>query len=400
MAEISEYFWSGNRIKHKKVKIIGIDARFYGEAGPGRYVKNIIKHLEKVDRRHKYKIFLRKKAFSQYNPENSNFEKVLADFKWYSFEEQFRFLKVLIKEKLNLLYIPHFNIPVLYPKAMVTAIPDIIMHTFSTEKGTTLPKTYFKIKKVVYWWVVLWALLRSKKIIVPSNSTLEDFHKVYPFIHRKKFLVSYEGIDPDIEEPKDNSILKSLKEEFGFKSPYLLYVGSMYEHKNIDRLIRAFSMFKTIHSKEYQLVVVGKKDNFSMEIKKMINELNLNDYVKMPGEKRFINDSEVAAFMAGADLYVFPSLKEGFSLTPLEAIKMGAVCLISDILTHREIYGNHVAYFNPYDLSDIASKINKVLTNEELKNNLKKHSDIILKKYSWDTTAKETYGIFNQILYS
>ncbi|HLB51749.1 hypothetical protein A3F07_00970 [candidate division WWE3 bacterium RIFCSPHIGHO2_12_FULL_38_15] len=400
MAEISEYFWSGNRIKHKKVKIIGIDARFYGEAGPGRYVKNIIKHLEKVDRRHKYKIFLRKKAFSQYNPENSNFEKVLADFKWYSFEEQFRFLKVLIKEKLNLLYIPHFNIPVLYPKAMVTAIPDIIMHTFSTEKGTTLPKTYFKIKKVVYWWVVLWALLRSKKIIVPSNSTLEDFHKVYPFIHRKKFLVSYEGIDPDIEEPKDNSILKSLKEEFGFKSPYLLYVGSMYEHKNIDRLIRAFSMFKTIHSKEYQLVVVGKKDNFSMEIKKMINELNLNDYVKMPGEKRFINDSEVAAFMAGADLYVFPSLKEGFSLTPLEAIKMGAVCLVSDILTHREIYGNHVAYFNPYDLSDIASKINKVLTNEELKNNLKKHSDIILKKYSWDTTAKETYGIFNQILYS
>ena len=400
MAEISEYFWSGNRIKHKKVKIIGIDARFYGEAGPGRYVKNIIKHLEKVDRRHKYKIFLRKKAFSQYNPENSNFEKVLADFKWYSFEEQFRFLKVLIKEKLNLLYIPHFNIPVLYPKAMVTAIPDIIMHTFSTEKGTTLPKTYFKIKKVVYWWVVLWALLRSKKIIVPSNSTLEDFHKVYPFIHRKKFLVSYEGIDPDIEEPKDNSILKSLKEEFGFKSPYLLYVGSMYEHKNIDRLIRAFSMFKTIHSKEYQLVVVGKKDNFSMEIKKMINELNLNDYVKMPGEKRFINDSEVAAFMAGADLYVFPSLKEGFSLTPLEAIKMGAVCLVSDILTHREIYGNHVAYFNPYDLSDIASKINKVLTNEELKNNLKKHSDIILKKYSWDTTAKETYGIFNQSLYS
>src|SRR3989338_1153429 len=400
MAEISEYFWSGNRIKHKKVKIIGIDARFYGEAGPGRYVKNIIKHLEKVDRRHKYKIFLRKKAFSQYNPENSNFEKVLADFKWYSFEEQFRFLKVLIKEKLNLLYIPHFNIPVLYPKAMVTAIPDIIMHTFSTEKGTTLPKTYFKIKKVVYWWVVLWALLRSKKIIVPSNSTLEDFHKVYPFIHRKKFLVSYEGIDPDIEEPKDNSILKSLKEEFGFKSPYLLYVGSMYEHKNIDRLILAFSMFKTIHSKEYQLVVVGKKDNFSMEIKKMINELNLNDYVKMPGEKRFINDSEVAAFMAGADLYVFPSLKEGFSLTPLEAIKMGAVCLVSDILTHREIYGNHVAYFNPYDLSDIASKINKVLNNEELKNNLKKHSDIILKKCSWDTTAKETYGIFNKILYS
>ena len=111
--EKNEYTWHGNRIRHTEVKVIGIDARFYGEAGPGRYVKNIIKHLEKIDHNNKYKIFLRKKAFSLYTPTNPNFEKVLADFTWYSFEEQFVFLKVLLKAKLNLLYIPHFNIPVL-----------------------------------------------------------------------------------------------------------------------------------------------------------------------------------------------------------------------------------------------------------------------------------------------
>ena len=400
MVERNEYSWQGSRIRHEKVKVIGIDARFYGEAGPGRYVKNIVKHLEQIDLKHKYKIFLRKKAFSQYNPSNPNFEKVLADFTWYSFEEQFVFFKVLLREKLDLLYIPHFNIPVLYPKAMVTAIPDIIMHTFSTEKGTTLPRPYFKIKKLVYWWVVLWALFRSKKIIVPSNNTLEDFHRVYPFIRRKKFMVSYEGIDPDLEKPKDNTRLNNLKEEFNIKNPYLLCVGSMYEHKNVDRLVKAFSMFKTIHSKEYQLVIVGKKDSFSSEIYKLVEVYDLNNYVIMPGEKRFIEDSEVAALMTGAQLYVFPSLKEGFSLTPLEAIKMGTVCLVSDIPTHREIYGSHVAYFDPYNMTEIAAEMNKLLKDQELREYLKKRSDNVLKKYSWDFTARETFGIFNQILYS
>ena len=398
--EKNEYTWHGNRIRHTEVKVIGIDARFYGEAGPGRYVKNIIKHLEKIDHNNKYKIFLRKKAFSLYTPTNPNFEKVLADFTWYSFEEQFVFLKVLLKAKLNLLYIPHFNIPVLYPKAMVTAIPDIIMHTFSTEKGTTLPKTYFKLKKIVYWWVVLWALVRSKKIIVPSNHTFEDFQRIYPFIHRNKFLVSYEGIDPDIEKPKDDSTLNALKEEFNIKKPYLLYVGSMYEHKNVDRLVKAFSMFKTIHSKDYQLIIVGKKDSFSLEIRKLIDEFNLTNYIIMPGEKRFISDSEIAALMTGTKLYVFPSLKEGFSLTPLEAIKMGTVCLISDISCHKEIYSNHVAYFDPYDLSEIAAEMNRMLKDNELREFLQRHSESLLRKYSWDTTARETYGIFNQILHS
>ena len=76
MVERNEYSWQGSRIRHEKVKVIGIDARFYGEAGPGRYVKNIVKHLEQIDLKHKYKIFLRKKAFSQYNPSNPNSDKL------------------------------------------------------------------------------------------------------------------------------------------------------------------------------------------------------------------------------------------------------------------------------------------------------------------------------------
>ena len=133
-----------------KTKTIAIDARFYDVAGPGRYTKSIIDHLQIIDNTNKYIIFLQKKAFDQFNPTNKNFIKVLADYPWYSFSEQTLFLIKILKYNPDLLYVPHFNIPILYPKKIVTAIPDLIMHSFSTQAGTTLPKPYFLFKKIIY----------------------------------------------------------------------------------------------------------------------------------------------------------------------------------------------------------------------------------------------------------
>ncbi|EKD95460.1 MAG: hypothetical protein ACD_24C00483G0001, partial [uncultured bacterium] len=84
----------------------------------------------------------------------------------------------------------------LYPGKLVTAIPDIIMHSFSTERGTTLPKFYFRFKKWVYKIVVYWAVKRSFKVIVPSQDVKADFIKAYPTVSPDKFVVAYEGVDP------------------------------------------------------------------------------------------------------------------------------------------------------------------------------------------------------------
>ena len=91
--------------------------------------------MEKVDHKNHYLIFLRQDDFSRFEPKNKNFTKVLADYSWYSLDEQTRFLLALVKERLDLYYVPHFNIPVLYPRRIVTAIPDMTMHTYSTEKS-------------------------------------------------------------------------------------------------------------------------------------------------------------------------------------------------------------------------------------------------------------------------
>src|SRR3990167_2863613 len=180
------------------MKRIGIDARFYGKAGPGRYTKNIVIHLEKIDLKNEYLVFLKKEGFEAYFPKNKNFKKILANYNWYSFDEQIRFLFKIVFSKLDLFYTPHFNFPILYPGKIVSAIPDMTMHTFSTEKGTTLPKPYFKLKKLVYRLVFKWLILRAKKIIVPTNAVLDEFNQVFKGISKSKFTVAYEGVDPDL----------------------------------------------------------------------------------------------------------------------------------------------------------------------------------------------------------
>ncbi|GIW69602.1 MAG: hypothetical protein KatS3mg101_0349 [Patescibacteria group bacterium] len=226
----------------KRPKKIGIDARFYGKAGPGRYTKNIIKHLEKIDTENKYVIFLRMDSFESYMPQNPNFTKELAEYPWYSWKEQTGFLIKTLGHKLDLLYVPHFNIPIFYPKRIVTAIPDVIMHTFSTEAGTTLWKPYFKFKKFIYKIAFRWAVLKSYKVIVPTQEVFKDFKKLYPYIPDRKFVVATEGIDPDLTSFKIDSPAAIL-DKYGIKKPFLLYLSSMYEHKKRTKTYTGFQDF-------------------------------------------------------------------------------------------------------------------------------------------------------------
>jgi glycosyltransferase involved in cell wall biosynthesis len=377
---------------------IGIDARFLSEAGPGRYVKNILEHLEQIDGTNEYTVFLTKKGFSNYYPKNMQFKKYLTDAKWYSVKEQTKFLYQVLKSKLDLFYVPHFNIPILYPGKLVTAIPDIIMHTYSTERGTTLPKPYFKLKKLIYKKVLHLAIQKSYKVIVPTYDVYNDITNYYPLVDKSKFVVAYEGVDPDLLHRVDEDPQPVLR-EFGLtKDGYLLYVSSMYEHKNVERLLKAFDQLISKYSYEGKLVLIGKNDKFSQRIFEMIKKLQLQDKVILPGMKRYITDKEVMLLRQNAKLYAFPSLKEGFSLTPLEAQAIGLPCAISNISCHKEVFGDSVYYFDPLSVDDIALRINYVLKNPDLQLALATKGLEQVKKYNWLYTAKATLQIFNEAL--
>ncbi len=380
---------------------IGIDARFYGKAGPGRYTKNIVQHLEKVDTQNEYLIFLTKEGYDMYTPKNANFHKVLADYHWYSFEEQFGFLWLLLKSKLDLYYVPHFNIPVLYPGKIITAIPDMTMHKFSTEKGTTLPIWYFRLKKYVYKAVFWWAVFRSQKVIVPSQTVLNDFLSNLNFSNDKYVLV-LEGVDPDLLHI-DVDVEKVLA-KYRVTKPFILYVSSMYEHKNVPGLIEMFKLLVEKYGYKGNFVLVSKKDKFSQRVYQQIKAMGYQDKILFPAfrvdsdQDIVVSDSEVVAFRRSADLYVFASFTEGFSLTALEGMVEGLPAVLSDIDCHREIYEDSVLYCDPHNPSDIAEKVNTMLTDKSLFDEYKKRGYEQIKKYDWLKTAEITLDVFKSSL--
>ena len=380
---------------------IGIDARFYGIAGPGRYTKNIIQHLEKVDKSNNYSVFLCGDNFDSYKPRNKNFKKVLADYKWYSFQEQTGFLVSVLKQKLDLFYVPHFNIPIFYPKKIVTAIPDMTMHTYSTEKGTTLPLWYFNIKKIMYRAVFWWAVLRSYKVVVPSKTVMSEFLEHFKGFDKSKYTLAYEGVDPDFIK-KVSSHEKVLK-KYGIERKFILSVGSMYEHKNVDGLVSMYEVLKEKYGYEGQLVLVSKKDKFSERMLRRVKERGLEDDVlllafRVPESKSdiVVTDEEIIALRSQAEVYVMAAFKEGFSLTALEGMAVGLPATLSDIECHREVYADSVVYFDPNNHEEMAFKVNELLINPKLKDEYIKKGYKQVEKYDWMKTAQITLEVFKE----
>lgn len=169
-----------------------IDARLHGpnHTGNGRYTMNLVENLIKIDKKNNYIILLRKDNFQKLKfPKN--WEKVLADFKHYSFSEQI-FLPFLIsKYNPDITHFPHFNVPIFYFGRYIVTIHDLIMHKFTGGSATTRKFPIYQIWRVGYHLSFLKAVFGSMKIIVPSKSVKNEIVNYYK-IDKDKVEVIYE----------------------------------------------------------------------------------------------------------------------------------------------------------------------------------------------------------------
>jgi len=157
-----------------------IDARLYGpkHTGNGRYTMNLLDNLAKIDLKNTYYILLRKENFENLNLPK-NFIKILADFKHYTFEEQFKLSFMLWNLKPDLIHFPHFNVPLFYFGKYIVTIHDLIMHKFTAEEATTRPFPIREIWRLGYYLSFSKAVFGSLKIIVPSNAVKNELIDYY-----------------------------------------------------------------------------------------------------------------------------------------------------------------------------------------------------------------------------
>jgi len=165
---------------------IGIDARFYGphESGISRYIERLLAYLQQIDQQNDYVVFLRQVA-ADWKPTNPRWRVVIADVPWYSISEQLKMPAIFIKEKLDLLHVPHFNKPIFYPRRFVITVHDLILNEFPTERSSTLEPMIFWIKLTAYKINLYLAAKFAKRIITVSHYSGQSVAKKYPNTNNK-----------------------------------------------------------------------------------------------------------------------------------------------------------------------------------------------------------------------
>lgn len=364
---------------------IGIDARLWNESGIGRYIRNLVLNLQRIDKKNTYILFV-DKSFEdgRWKMEGGRWKVVRTNIHWHTLKEQFNFHGLLNKENLDLMHFPYFSVPIFYSKPFVVTIHDLIIDHFNTGEASKLFPPLYKIKRTGYKFVINQAIKKAQKIITVSWATKNEIISHYS-LNENKITVIYEGVDECIE---DNVFRKPL-----IKDRYLLYVGNAYPHKNLEKLFQAF--FKVLDNKKiknFKLVLVGREDYFYQKLKiKIQNEKKINSIV-FYGQ---VNDKDLANLYKNAEALIAPSLMEGFGLPLLEAMKNKCLVLASDIPVFKEICGDSACYFNPKNVNNIAQKIedtlDKKIPNQNLliKNGLEQ-----VKKFSWEKMARETLKIY------
>ncbi len=373
--------------------LIGIDARLWDQGGVGRYIRNLVLNLLQLDENNEYILFVRsededdiKNQISKFKIKNLKLKIIVANFRWHSVAEQVRLSRIIDKEKVDLMHFPYFSVPLFYNKPFVVTIHDLIYHHFVSGEASTLPLWLYGFKMISYRLIIKHAVGSAKKIIAVSQFTKRDIVNNLGAKGEKIEVIS-EAADDFKSSPE--LALQGLALQ-----SYFLYVGNVYRHKNAGLLIEAFKIIHKEDSK-LKLVFVGKEDFFYKNLKKKLGKLMDEKVVIF---KDNVSDPELTSLYRNSICLVRPSLMEGFSLPPLEAMSAGGLVLASDIPVHREIFEDSVIYFDPYKLDDLLSKLKFLLNiKREERNKIIKKGIEKAKEFSWKKTAEQTLRVYNSL---
>jgi glycosyltransferase involved in cell wall biosynthesis len=333
---------------------IGIDARFWSQTGIGRYIREIVYELAKLDTRNEYVIFLMPGDFGSVSLP-PNFKKIKTNIHWHSFSEQTILPVLYLKEKLDLLFVPHFNVPIFYPGKFVTTIHDLTVLRVRTGRVTTLPYPIYLVKYLGAFLAHFIASKRSQKIFTVSKFVKNDIVKTFR-VDPGKIVLTPCAVDDNFNKRQDDEVKKVLL-KYRIHRPYLFYVGNGYPHKNLERLVQAFGVISADFS-DLTLVLGGKRNFFYDRLEKETAVLDVHARIIFPG---FIEDSDLAALYSGAEAFINPSLYEGFGIQTLEAYACECKVVCSNTTSLPEIGGDLATYFDPRNINNMAEAIKSAL---------------------------------------
>jgi glycosyltransferase involved in cell wall biosynthesis len=236
---------------------------------------------------------------------------------------------------------------------------------------------------------------RAKRIIAISRHTKKDLVEILD-VDEDRISVIPNGIDRakfEADFPKE--AVERVRNDLRLERNYLLYTGVFREHKNLVRLVETFAKVAEKFP-DVDLVLAGKEDPGYRDVRDTIVRLGLSGRVRLPG---FVDADKLVPLYKGALGYVFPSLYEGFGLPVLEAMAAGIPVLCSKSSSLPEVAGeNNAAFFNPLDVENMATVMEKFLSDSEYRAELVARGKTRVREFSWEKTGAAVLEEYRKIL--
>lgn len=362
---------------------ITIDARMISYTGIGRYIRNIVQNIAKIDSTNQYSVLVNDASESLKESGNLRFYTTRFKVPIYSIREQLLLISDIRRHDPEIVHYPSFNIPRLCRTPAVVNIHDLTYLVQPEACPNLASRLYAR-------YMFKMTAKKAARIITGSEYTKKDIVK-HLGVAPGRVTVIYNGVDSFFRPAGEGSEAEKVAGKYGVTGDFIFYVGNHGVNKNLKRLLEAFSRLKR---KDCQLILAGKTDPRRKPLYDLVGTLGLE------GRARFIGavpEEDLRYLYSMAKLFVFPSLQEGFGLPPLEAMACGTPVAASTATSLPEVVGDAGVTFDPEDVDAMANAIELVLGSNGLREELSEKGLERAKKFSWKTAAEKTLKVYEEV---
>jgi glycosyltransferase involved in cell wall biosynthesis len=365
---------------------IGIDARKLHDFGIGTYIRNLLRQLARIDRQTEFVLLCRDADADPLRALGDNFRPVIETAGNYSIAEQIRIPLALKREGVTLFHAPHYVLPPLAPCTSVVTIHDCIHLMFPQYLPNRLAYGYARAS-------IALAARCATRVMTVSESSKRD---ILRFVHvdPDKISVIPNAYDERFGvEPREDDVVR-VRERYQLHDEFVLYAGNVKPHKNLERLIAAFKMVRSRGLDHLKLVLIGDEISKYAALRRAVHQHQLHKYVRFLG---YLPEETLAVMYRLAGVFVFPSLYEGFGLPPLEAMASGTPVVTSNVSSLPEVAGDAAILVDPYDPEAIADGIFRVLSDEDLRRQLRTKGLARAHQFAWESSVRRVHDIYDQV---
>jgi len=363
------------------------------EFGVGTYIRNIVRTLSRLDHESQYFLIGPPAKVQEIGTLPPNFHNVPAAAPERSVQGYREFRSALKHLNCDLVHIPNlFSVPRFMPCPYVLTAHDMLEHvSLAREQSGFRGMWQLQMTKRV--------LRGAARILAVSNFTRTEIEKFFE-IPRDHVEVVYNAIDERFLRGHASSADRDLiAQRYQVNYPFLLYAGRVSPHKNVVRMIEAFSALKNELEREgaypdLKLIIIGDDLSGNPDLRRTVIRSCVQNDVRFLG---FIPIEVLRIFYDSAKIFVFPSLYEGFGLPPLEAMAHGTPVVTSNVSSLPEVVGNAAVLVNPENVFEIMRALHRVLMDQALRQRMKERGYKQATRFSWDSSVRRVLDVYRQV---